>query len=78
MVKRVGAISGLMVKTALRRHGIATRLLEEAKHRFRQREVKYFTVYTATGNVAAVEFYRRSGMQPLHTTLIGEIAQEED
>jgi ribosomal protein S18 acetylase RimI-like enzyme len=78
MVKRVGAISGLMVKTAFRRQGIATRLLAEAKHWFRQKGVKYFTVYTAVGNVAAVEFYRRNGMQPLHTTLIGEITQEQD
>jgi len=71
-VKRVGAISGLMVEPAFRRQGIATRLLAEAKRWFREKGVRYFTVYTATGNAAAVEFYSRSGMQPLHTTLIGE------
>ena len=75
-VRQVGAISGLMVSAAFRRQGIATRLLAEAKSWFKRRHVEYFTVYTATANAGAVEFYCHSGMRPLHTTFIGEIAPE--
>ncbi len=74
-VKRVGSISGLMVDPAFRRRGIATGLFTEARRWFRQKGIVYFTVYTATENKAAVEFYRRNGMQPLHATFIGEVTQ---
>lgn len=69
---RIGSISGLMVAPEFRRQGIATMLLAEARKWFRERGVKYFTVYTATANDPALQFYRRSSMQPLQTTLIGE------
>ena len=75
-VKHVGRISGLMVEPAFRRQGIATLLLREARRWFQKKAVEYFTVYTATANTPAVEFYRRCGMQPLHTTLIGKTTQE--
>ena len=75
-VKRVGRISGLMVKPAFRRRGIATALLTEAKRWFQEKGVEYFTAHTATANTAAVEFYRRGGMKPLHSTLIGKTTQE--
>ena len=72
-VKRVGAISGLMVRGEDRRSGIATQLLDRAKVFFKARGVKYFTVYTAVANDSAVSFYEKNGMVSLHTTLIGEI-----
>jgi ribosomal protein S18 acetylase RimI-like enzyme len=75
-VKRVGAISGLMVSRDHRRRGIATALLAQAIGFFRRRGVKYFTTYTAVANEAAVGFYERNGMAPLHTTFIGEVPQE--
>ena len=37
-----------------------------------EKEVEYATVYTAVANQAAVKFYERNGMAPLHITLIGE------
>lgn len=71
-VKKIGIISGLMVHSDYRRCGIASRLLAEAKTFFKERGAKYFTVYTATVNEAAIAFYERYGLTPLHTTLIGE------
>lgn len=71
-VKRIGAISGLMVAKDHRRKGIATRLLAEAKAYFQRRGIRFFTVYTAAVNQAAVKFYEKNGMAVLHTTLIGE------
>ena len=69
-VKRVGAVWGLMVAERYRRRGIATRLLSEAKTYFRRKGIKYFTAYTSVANHGAIEFYRRNGMEPLHTTLL--------
>jgi ribosomal protein S18 acetylase RimI-like enzyme len=71
-VKRIGAISGLMVAKEHRRKGVATRLLAEARAFFVGNGIKYFTVFTAVANQAAIKFYERNGMTPLHTTLIGE------
>ena len=71
-IKRVGAISGLMVAKDHRRKGIASQLLAEAKDFFQRRGIRFFIVYTAAANRAAVEFYERNGMAVLHTTFIGE------
>jgi ribosomal protein S18 acetylase RimI-like enzyme len=76
-IKRVGSISGLMVCRDYRRRGMATDLLGEARAFFRKRGIKYFTTYTAVANQAAMEFYERSGVVPLHTTFIGEVPLEE-
>ena len=71
-IKRVGEISGLMVQKAYRRRGIAGQLLAKAKAFFEKKAVIYFTVYTAVGNRGAIEFYERSGLVPLYTTMMGE------
>ena len=73
-IKRVGHISGLMIHPACRRQGIASRLLEQACLFFQAHHVSYFTVFTAVNNHQAVEFYRRSGLEPLTATYLGEIA----
>ena len=72
-VGRVGAISGLMVHPAYRRQGLASQLLAEAVAFFGHRGVKYYTVYTAVANQAAIRFYEQHGLCPLQTVLIGEI-----
>lgn len=71
-VKKVGAISGLMVHREHRRKGIATRLLAEARSFLDGKGVVYFTVYTASANEGAFRFYERNGMAPLHVTMVGE------
>jgi len=71
-IKKVGAISALMVAREHRRQGIATRLLAEAKIYFRRYGIKYFTFYTAVANQAAIRLYERKGMAALHTSFIGE------
>lgn len=76
-VKRLGAISGLMVAKDHRRRGIATRLLDEARDYFRRRGIRYFTVYTAAANEAAVRFYKQNGMAVLHTTFLGETEADQ-
>jgi ribosomal protein S18 acetylase RimI-like enzyme len=71
-VKRVGSISGLMVAKAHQRKRIGTRLLAEAKDCLRCRGLRFFTVYTAAANQAAVRFYEHNAMAVLHTTFIGD------
>ncbi|MCK4871945.1 MAG: GNAT family N-acetyltransferase [Phycisphaerales bacterium] len=71
-IKKVGAVSGLMVAKEHRRQGIATRLLAEAKAYFQRNGIRYFTVYTAVANQAAITFYEQNGMAALHTAFIGE------
>jgi ribosomal protein S18 acetylase RimI-like enzyme len=71
-VKWVGVISGLMVAKGHRRKGIATRLLAGARGYFQRRGIRFFTVYTAAVNQAAVEFYEQNGLAVLHTTFLGE------
>lgn len=72
-VKRAGEISGLMVAPTHRRRGIASRLLHQARSFLAARGIRYFTLYTALSNHAALAFYRAHGLTPLHTTLLGEI-----
>ncbi len=72
-IKKVGSISGLMVQKDQRNKGIATQLLEEAKSFFNAYGVKYYTVFTAVTNDVALKLYKRLGMKPLTSTLIGEI-----
>ena len=70
-IRKVGAISGLMVHRDHRRKGIGSQLYRAAETFFASKEIAYYTVYTATENQGAVQFYERNGMAPLHTTLIG-------
>jgi ribosomal protein S18 acetylase RimI-like enzyme len=72
-VKQVGEISGLMVHPAYRRQGIAGQLLARAKGFFAEKGVRYFAVYTSVENRGALAFYERRGLQPLYTTLLGEV-----
>jgi ribosomal protein S18 acetylase RimI-like enzyme len=71
-IKRVGAISALMVARDYRRRGIATRLLAEARDYFRRHGLKYFTFYTAVANQDAIRLYEQLGMTPLHMGFLGE------
>jgi len=71
-VKRVGAISGLMVAPEHRRKGIASGLLDEAREFFRKRGIRYFTLYTSVENHEAIAFYRKNGLVALHRSFLGE------
>ncbi len=75
-IKKVGDISGLMVQKAYRRRGIAGQLLAKARAFFEKKAVRYFTVYTAIGNRGALEFYERSGLLPLYTTMMGVVMDD--
>lgn len=70
-VKRVGAISAIMVKKDHRRMGIATQLLEEARAFFKRRGIRYFTFYTAAANQAAINLYDKLGFERLHYSFLG-------
>lgn len=72
-VKRVGHISGLMVKKGCRGMGIAKRLLKKANQFFKERGVDYFTVYTAIANEEGIEFYKRRGFEKLGVTMIAKV-----
>ena len=70
--KRIGEISGLMVQQEYRNQGIAGKLLAMAKAFFTDHRLEYYTVYTAVANQGALNFYRKNGLVPLYTTMIGE------
>lgn len=70
-IKKVGDISGLMVHKDYCRRGIASQLLDHARAFFARHGVRYFTLFTAVQNKAAIAFYERNGLTHLHTTMIG-------
>ena len=72
-VKKVGEISGLMVKKEFRRLGIASELMKKAEVFFQANALKYFTVYSAVNNREAIDFYKKCGLHPLYMTLVGEV-----
>jgi ribosomal protein S18 acetylase RimI-like enzyme len=72
-VKRLGHISGLMVAQGYRRQGIASQLLAQALNFFRERELRYYTVFTAVGNQTGLGFFRAIGMEPLYTHLLAYV-----
>lgn len=71
-IKRVGAISGLMIRKGYRRRGIATQLLKQAMAFFKNRSANYFTVYTAIDNEIAMKFYEKNVMIPFLSNMIGQ------
>jgi ribosomal protein S18 acetylase RimI-like enzyme len=71
-VKRVGAISALMVARQHRRKGIGTRLLAESRVFFARRGIRYYTFYTSVENRAALGLYDKVGIKPLQTVFLGE------
>ena len=71
-IKKIGAISGLMVDKNYRRRGIATKLLDKSKSFFRNRGINYYTLYTAVANQEAAEFYDKNGLTKLHYSYLGE------
>ncbi len=38
----------------------------------------HFVVYTAVTNHPALQFYKKSGLSPLYTTLLGDLESEEE
>jgi ribosomal protein S18 acetylase RimI-like enzyme len=76
-VKRIGQISGLMVAQGYRRQGIASQLLARAVNFFRERELRYYTMFTAVGNQGGLEFYRANGMEPLYAHLLGQVVPRD-
>jgi ribosomal protein S18 acetylase RimI-like enzyme len=72
-ITRVGEISGLMIHKDYRHQGIAEKLMEQAIQFFKDKQLDYYTVFTAVANHGAIDFYRRMGLVPLYTTMIGEI-----
>jgi ribosomal protein S18 acetylase RimI-like enzyme len=70
-VRKVGAVSGMMVAKPFRRLGVALKLWSRVNRFLRQRRVKYFTVYTAVTNAPALLFYRHVGMAPFQLTMVG-------
>jgi diamine N-acetyltransferase len=72
-ITRVGEISGLMIHKEYRHQGIAKKLMEQAIQFFKHKQLDYYTVYTAAANQGAIDFYRKMGLVPLYTAMLGEI-----
>ena len=77
-IKKIGEISGLMVQKEYRRMGIAEKLLEKAERFFKEKDLAYFTVFTSVANQGAIDFYRKKGLAPLYSTLIGQVSGMPD
>ena len=71
-IKKIGDISGLMVKKENRRMGIATMLMDNTIYFFREQGVEYYELFTSTENTSAIEFYKNFDMKPMLTTLVGK------
>ncbi|MBN2227680.1 MAG: GNAT family N-acetyltransferase [candidate division Zixibacteria bacterium] len=71
-IKKVGAISALMVAKDHRRRGIGGALLTEAGDFFRRKGITYYTFYTAVANQGAIRLYEKLGIKPIHTAFLGK------
>lgn len=71
-IKKVGDISGLMVHKDYRNRGLGSQLLSAARGFLKDKGVQYYTVYTSVNNINAINLYKKCGMIPLHTTLLGD------
>jgi len=67
-----------MIHRDYRRRGIAGQLFARAVDFFEEKGVKYFTLYTATANQAAIRFYEQHGMAPLQTIMMGQLDRNEN
>jgi ribosomal protein S18 acetylase RimI-like enzyme len=72
-LKKVGDISGLMVNKNFRQNGIGTKLVMKGIEYFKQKKIKYYTLFTSVNNTAAITLYKKCGLKPLQTILYGEI-----
>lgn len=70
-IKQIGHISGLMVEKSYRHKGIGSKLFSAAIDFLKKKQVNYYTLFTAENNIDAIQFYKRNGMTPLYTHLIG-------
>jgi len=77
-VRRIGVVWGLMVAKDHRRKGVASGLLAEARARFRQKGIRYYTLYTSVANRGAIRFYERNHMERLHSTFVGQVGGPPD
>jgi ribosomal protein S18 acetylase RimI-like enzyme len=65
-----GEVAELHVDPGSRSRGIAGRLLTEAMHLFRSRNVTFACVWTRDDNPAALAAYRRAGFNPTEQTVL--------
>jgi ribosomal protein S18 acetylase RimI-like enzyme len=65
-----GEVAELYVLPAARGAGVATALVGEAMHLFREREVTFVMVWTRPDNPEALAVYRRHGFQPTEQTVL--------
>jgi len=72
-IKRIGHISGLMVRQDHRRKGIGRKLLQSAGGYFKEKGIKQYTLFTSVNNKSGVEFYEKCGLEKLYTTMMGEV-----
>jgi ribosomal protein S18 acetylase RimI-like enzyme len=72
-IKRIGDISGLMVSKNFRHNGIGTKLIMKGIEYFKQKDIKYYTVFTSMNNISGISLYKKCGFEQLYTTLYGRI-----
>ena len=72
-IKKVGSISGLMVDKNFRKNGIGTKLVKTGIEYFKQKNIKYYTVFTSVNNINGILMYKKCGFEELQTILYGKI-----
>lgn len=78
VLRKVGAISGLMVDSNYRKQGIATALLKHGLDFLRDNGVDHFTVFTSSNNARGLSFYKKMGMSDLYSHLLGSVSMTLD
>jgi ribosomal protein S18 acetylase RimI-like enzyme len=72
-IKKIGDISGLMVKKCFRKNGIGNILMKKSQEYFKEKDIKYYSVFTAIKNENAINFYKKNGMDEIYLTLLRKI-----
>ncbi|MGE5264342.1 MAG: N-acetyltransferase family protein [Acidobacteriota bacterium] len=71
--KSVGHIGSAVVTADSQRGGVGTRLVSAMMEWFRERGVRFVDLSAATGNPAALEFWRRMGFRDYMMRMRGEV-----
>ncbi|MBZ9687385.1 GNAT family N-acetyltransferase [Clostridium estertheticum] len=72
-IKQIADISGLMVEKSMRKYGVASELMKAAMAFLIDKKIDFFTLFTSSNNIEAIEFYKKIGMETLYTHLMGSV-----
>jgi ribosomal protein S18 acetylase RimI-like enzyme len=74
-LKKIGEISGFMVKKEFREKGIGKLLFSEINNFFRNNDIRVFSLSTSIHNSIGIKFYKDNGMEELSIVFAGKIVK---